>query len=1066
MRKGLLLILSILLPSLLWAESISQETALQKASSFLEKRQPASTRSKKAELRLATASEDYFIFNVGQKEGFVIISGDDCAPDIIGYADEGQIDPQNMPDNMRSWLQGYADQISWMKAHGVKWQGSQSTTRALKPAISPLLTCNWDQTAPYNNNCPIFSDERTVTGCVATAMAQIMYYHKYPSGATALIPAYTTRTEQIAMSELPSTTFEWNNMVDNYNGSYSDAQAAAVAKLMLYCGSAVKMDYDISDNGGSGAYSNYVPDALINYFGYDAGTNELSRSDYSYLDWIDIIYDELANNRPVFISGQSTGGGHAFVCDGFAEDDFFHINWGWGGSSNGSFRISLLAPSEQGTGGSSTSDGYNLSQSIIVGIRPDAGTPKNSGLTVKNLKVYDNSSTSVVYNRSYVEGDFNPILTAEFWNYSIQNGTYDFGLRIKKGDTTIKDIIWTGENGTAVQSNHATIPASYIPFGANYENGTYKIVAISKLHSESEWTECIDADKYYIEAIIDGTSLTLNVVAPSASAADLEVTEVSYATGEYPTIYVEEEVTVKVKNNGAGAFHGDITFAITWKDSEQKQQTQGWGGRSVDIDPGETKEVKIKYTPTMSGSFTANVYQGRFSGTILYTNSLFRINDSGTSSVDLALSNLTYNNDGNNIYGNTLKVSFDVKNNGSESYNYGFAAKLYHKTTDTGGPLEKELTDNQALAAGASTTLHFEFPNLEYGEKYFCYVGYYDYSKDAPFQRSGGYSFTITHGFITYDADGKVTASAPTASVTVPADAAVVDLRGQTTITSITPNSNPNCIYLLDAGATVPSGISNNIVKGATAASISLTDGYAFYTPIDFTAEAITYKRTITIGNDGTGNGWTTINLPFDVSTISAADKGTIDFFHSKNDTGKSFWVHNFSSDEGSKVKFGYTDQIKANTPYLISVPGNTWGDSFDLRDKELTFSGSNAAIKASTKAVVSGNNYKFYGTYKQESLTNSYILNAAGNSFKHTSGTIEAFRGYFAPSAILTSLPTSLSIGFGDDGSTGIFNILNAPQKTSSAIYNLRGEKVGTTDDMPRLPKGIYIINGKKIIK
>ena len=1061
MRKGLLLILSILLPSLLWAESISQETALQKASSFLEKRQPASTRSKKAELRLATASEDYFIFNVGQKEGFVIISGDDCAPDIIGYADKGQIDPQNMPDNMRSWLQGYADQISWMKAHGVKAESYKATTRAPKSSISPLVASKWNQYSPYNDLCPVSGTERTVTGCVATAMAQIMYYHKWPTEASTAIPAYTTGDLQIAMEALPAYTFNWSKMYPTYSGSENGSE---VAKLMLYCGQSVEMNYNVSSTGGSGASSAAVVTALKKYFGYDGNARNLERSNYSYTDWLDIVYDELSNRRPVLYAGQSTGGGHAFVCDGFDEDDYFHINWGWGGTSDGYFRLSLLSPKDQGAGGSTTSDGYNMQQDICVGIMPYAGTSPYEALTVENIKQPATSS----FSRSSSSEDFVLVsVDAGIRNWG-SKAAFDIGWGLYNGSNLLTPI-QISENVSLGTGYGYTDYKRSIEFGAGIADGTYQLKPISKVTSSDTWHPDFDSEVYYIDATISGNSLTL----AAHNAGTVNLTDVSISFDGDLVKGEAKDITISIKNTGDRDFHGDITLALMSNGTIKDKL----GGKSVDITQGETKVFTLNITPKVAGTYDLTVINGVFKAEGAIASQSVTISEPATSSdVNLQLQDLSTNIDGENIYGNTFKISFKYKNNSSEAYNNGISIRLCRitKWENDGGTIhysytyDKEKNFSEAIASGETKSYSAEFEGLEYDTRYFVQYGYYTYdsSSQKVFNATRTDIITPAHGFITYDADGKVTASAPTASVTVPADAAVVDLRGQTTVTGITPNSNPNCIYLLDAGATVPSGISTNIVKGATAASISLTDGYAFYTPIDFTAEAITYKRTITIGNDGAGNGWTTINLPFDVSTISAADKGTIDFFHSKNDTGKSFWVHNFSSDEGSKVKFGYTDQIKANTPYLMSVPGDTWGASFDLRDKELTFSGSYVPVQASKKAVVSGNNYKFYGTYRQESLTNSYILNAAGNSFEHTSGTIEAFRGYFAPSAILTSLPTSLSIGFGDDGSTGIFNILNVPQKTNSAIYNLRGEKVGTTDDMPRLPKGIYIINGKKIIK
>lgn len=168
-------------------------------------------------------------------------------------------------------------------------------------------------------------NERSVTGCVATAMAQIMYYHKSPQNTLAKpIEAYTTETKKIQCEALEPTSFEWEIMLPSYQGNLQKESEEAVAKLMRYVGQSLMMDY--SARGSSATDGNCVS-ALSYYFGYK-GMKSVHRSDYAYEEWNDLIYNELKNNRPVYYSAATQSrSGHAFVCDGYKEGDFFHINW-------------------------------------------------------------------------------------------------------------------------------------------------------------------------------------------------------------------------------------------------------------------------------------------------------------------------------------------------------------------------------------------------------------------------------------------------------------------------------------------------------------------------------------------------------------------------------------------------------------------------------------------------------------------------------------------------------------------------------------------------------------------
>ena len=241
-----------------------------------------------------------------------------------------------------------------------------------KAPIAPMVQTQWNQGAPYNNLCPEYAKgKRSVTGCVATAMAQCMYFTEKRVGSEgtllpADIPSYTTNTYKIHVSGVENgININWKNMKNSYDSDDHSGSAEAVAQLMKYCGTSVQMDYGPS----SGANPRNVVVALKNYFGYNETAQYVNRNAYSYANWIDMMYHELSHNRVIHYSGFSSTSGHSFVCDGYQNEDFFHINWGWGGKSDNYFKLSALNPYEQGIGGSSSNDGFHSSQGAVIGIQ-------------------------------------------------------------------------------------------------------------------------------------------------------------------------------------------------------------------------------------------------------------------------------------------------------------------------------------------------------------------------------------------------------------------------------------------------------------------------------------------------------------------------------------------------------------------------------------------------------------------------------------------------------------------------------------------------------------------------
>lgn len=373
MKKQIFFLFFALVACTLSAKPIDKETAKQKALSFLSKENSRKMhKASSKELNLSavetTFERSFYVFNVGQDDGFVFVSANDQTESILGYVDDGSFDEDFIPENMKAWLQFYQEEIN--RLGDVKEAQTQSLDN--KEAIAPLIATRWDQSTPYNYECHLgIIDSYALTGCVATTMAQVMNYYQWPKTTSEEIPAYTINYSGYGSKEWeaqPIYSFDWDNMKNTYTGSESttDVSAIAVSKLMRYCGQSVKMSYS---NISSSASTYFIPGALKDYFGYDADLTLVRRSSYTIQGWADLIYNELMNKRPVIYTGQTASGGHGFICDGYDGNGFFHINWGWSGQYDGFFRLSVL--NYKDANANPSGEGYSMSQEAIIGIMPE-----------------------------------------------------------------------------------------------------------------------------------------------------------------------------------------------------------------------------------------------------------------------------------------------------------------------------------------------------------------------------------------------------------------------------------------------------------------------------------------------------------------------------------------------------------------------------------------------------------------------------------------------------------------------------------------------------------------------
>lgn len=487
MRESIFLFLALLLTIV--AQGRERTAAEMRQIAMTQLGLSATTRASSAELKRMYTGEKLSIY--GTDKAFVVVSSDTQFTPVLGYSDTS-FDSDNLPANFRWWLA----RITASMKNG--YVSSYTPTRSTSSG-SYLCTALWGQESPYNLNCPKSFGRwgsNLYTGCVATAMSQIMYYYKYPTTGSGTDCTYTvvrsSSSEGTTHSRNFNSTYDWSNMIDDYTGQSTTAQQKAVATLMFDAGTAVHMQY-ASD--GSGAFTNDAASAFVENFGYDSlSVNYLTRLYYSDEEWMDIIDNEISNGRPILYSGvDATSGGHAFVFDGIDGNGYVHINWGWDGAANGFYDIADLEPDAEILS-SSTTYHFNLDQDMVIGLKnhanADAEDKYHSQWVSDSIIAY----TSPAKNSLSIE-------LADMWNMDYQTfeGTINvLFINQSTGDTTVYNYLNTKDDGsieygygyTLRNSTDGTVePLEFdLKSDLGLPAGTYKVCLASQSEKQSEPT--------------------------------------------------------------------------------------------------------------------------------------------------------------------------------------------------------------------------------------------------------------------------------------------------------------------------------------------------------------------------------------------------------------------------------------------------------------------------------------------------------------------------------------------------------------------------------------------------
>ena len=579
MRRIVNVLLMLCLPVVVLSTEVSQQQAKDKACAFMQqlqgRRAQALGHDVSRNMQLVEMGlQSLYAFNC-EGGGYVIVSGDDATTPILGYSPDGTLNVDEMPANLRTWLEGYADQIRRLQ----RGEAKAATRRApvARAKIEPLVKAQWNQREPFNWECPKDMEAGGVTsasGCVATAMSQVMFFHKWPQEATT---PYTT----IGKKDVPSTTFDWDNMLPVYEeGKYTEAQGNAVAHLMRWAGWSVDMQYAAVM---SGAATGRIERAMRLCFGYDKNVHWVNYGDYSLDGWEELIYNELANRRPVIYNGyNSNHEGHSFICDGY-EDGKYHFNWGWGGKADGFFEIRVLEPSFSGTGGSTVNLSWSDLNDATIGIQKptdDAAidyppcTETNEGLFVWGPMELTRNSTKEAFPRLrihfYVSGAASATLNQWAYRYALL-----------KGDR-IHCMLWGGRN--RIESNMVDLITRCnfsVVLPDTLSDGEYRMVPMLETGQEPTIKDVLpNSKRNYISVKVEGTKLTLK----NYPEVHLEV------TNPRKTFFEDDgavnTITFSVKNTGQEEYIGYINL--------YKPETQVvWSYERVRLYPGETRDIKV-----------------------------------------------------------------------------------------------------------------------------------------------------------------------------------------------------------------------------------------------------------------------------------------------------------------------------------------------------------------------------------------------------------------------------------------------------------------------------------------
>ena len=670
-KRTIVFLMSILLSAGTLAQDMTEQEAADRALQFLRERGSASRAKVMGDapsqpvLKAAKVeAEKIYAFNV-EGGGYVIASGDSRTLPVLGYSDSGSIDWDNMPENMRAWLKQYDDAIATLGDRTDFKDGNLVTDdgeahqptvrRAERVAIEPMIKTHWYQKEPYWNKIPRYAGDITewqgkacLTGCNATTMAQIMKYHEWPKTETTAIPAYDAPralgdySTTWHIDELPPVTFNWANMIDQYNvkneetGKWeavgTEAQQDAIATLMRYCAQSLKTK---TTPNGSGASFYDMVQALIRYLGYASTTRYVHHEAFGIDEWEDLIYNELAAKRPVAYGGNSIdASGQSFICDGYDANGLFHFNWGWEGLYDGYFSLSVLGPYFDTATGFLRYTGFTYNQDAVIGIQPLSEETEQSP-PLGHFEVYDifqQEDNTIGFRFQYHEGQTYPPVTI------------DYALGTIEADGTLNPRFIGNPNGYIVDSGINTMYVNINPAAIN-PSELLVLYPMIRLRNDpgADWM-MMDSKDYYVQ--IDRTEegdFHIECVKPLAKQQNLKIVD-AQLNPESGSVGKTTNLTLTIRNDGEEEYinalylcpyyYGNIKAEDITDDAPYAQGEVVWTGALLRV--GEEVKVTFCFKPQQNGTVVFEMYARDIGGEGCYMDEcVVEINDpTGVTSME------------------------------------------------------------------------------------------------------------------------------------------------------------------------------------------------------------------------------------------------------------------------------------------------------------------------------------------------------------------------------------------------------------------------------------------------
>lgn len=607
MKRILLLLITFVLTGTMMARQLTPEQALALAMGKLNAAQPESAKARAAANNTASVMLTHtekngqnvpllYVYNLAEG-GIIIASADDRVSTLLGYTDNGNFADAQQNESFMAWLESCSMALSNIDSMPEQTRSASAQTRALTTAVRPLLgEIEWNQGAPYNlltpmcegrpnDNAPL-ETVHAPTGCVATALAQVMMYHQWPVTGTG---SHTNANDSTQTVDFSQSTYQWSEMLPYYKGEVSEESKMAVAQLMRDLGCALDMRYAYK---GSGATDAAPLSALTTYFGYDKSMRLVYRFEYSSEEWNSLLQTELNEQRPVpFGAVVTSGGGHEFVIDGYDINGLYHVNWGWGGKSNGYFDLNIMAPDDQGIGG--FVGNYTIEQVMVIGVKPDV-----AGTSV--------AKPELVMTRHFLYEDKDNTWSFRIHNYGLGDFKGEMGVAIEtpKGEVIKLTSVKFDEEPILFFSNRVfTFTEPEAP-GLGYKLYPY-------------YCDEIGGEMKRIPALYHGYCTLQTVEKDDAYDWDYnlkEAADVSIENVEVKHNYVgfapQLNITLSNAIESEKEYNEYIEVDI-YKQSDDKELLVCSGNGQAFVKPGESQEIVVRCTD-VEKDFKNKIYEGEY----------------------------------------------------------------------------------------------------------------------------------------------------------------------------------------------------------------------------------------------------------------------------------------------------------------------------------------------------------------------------------------------------------------------------------------------------------------------